>query len=81
MCFYTCFCSVARVLQRARAKLRPAARSALVLPAKSQSGFLESIYKNTGEIQQLTAGKSPSEYKKVFCSDESYKNSERLPIE
>jgi hypothetical protein len=27
------------------------AKSALVLPAKSQSGFLESIDKNTGEIQ------------------------------
>ena len=31
------------------------AKSALVLPAKSQSQFLESIDKNTGEIQQLTA--------------------------
>ena len=45
------------------------AKSALVLPAKSQSGFLESIDKNTGEIQQLTPGKTPSEYNKVFCPD------------
>ena len=44
------------------------AKSALVLPAKSQSGFLESIDKNTGEIQQLTAEKTLSAYKKVFCS-------------
>ena len=50
------------------------ASAPLVLPAKSQSGFLESINKETGEIQQLTAGKTPSEYKKVYCSDESLVN-------
>ncbi|MDP1595175.1 MAG: protein rep [Gallionella sp.] len=50
------------------------AKSALVLPAKSQSQFLESIDKNTGEIQQLTPGKTPSEYNKVFCPDESLIN-------
>jgi hypothetical protein len=43
-------------------------KAPLVLPAKSQSGFLESIDKNTGEIQQLTAEKTLSAYKKVFCS-------------
>ena len=37
------------------------AESALVLPAKSQSGFIEEIDQLTGEIQQLTPNKSFSE--------------------
>ncbi len=46
----------------------------LVLPAKSQSGFLESVDQNTGEIQRLETGKTPSDFKPVFVSEDALVN-------
>lgn len=46
----------------------------LVLPAKSPGEFIEVINKETGEIQQVTPQNDPSEFKKVFDSDESLAN-------
>jgi hypothetical protein len=37
-------------------------KSALVLPAKSQSGFFEEIDQETGEIQRLTVKKRTKEF-------------------
>ena len=69
------------MLQRARAKLRPAARSALVLPAKSQSGFIEEIDHEIWEIQRLTVQKRTNEFIPVFDESESLVNRYILQLE
>ena len=64
----------ARATKDASAAASGGALAPWVLPAKSQSQFLESIDKNTGEIQRLVPGKEPSEFKRLFDADESLIN-------